>query len=169
MDVSSHDAKRQKCELPETFVRDVLSLRFIKSITEMQFQGVSIQPQFCHHIFGEGEVVSGYQGLKMILWIDKESFHSYLEIQYKSKTPDADDLRQKFKDYFEYEFLESMLDLQKQRKLTQALKESELGQFSTPKTPFLEGNLIISWNQLSTAPEVLKVKAFVFIENLRFH
>ena len=140
---------------------DVLSLQWvdIDAKTRQMVVADIVAPSFSHAFFGEKEEIRGYEGLKVTLSIDRLSFYAMLDVTFKKREDEANDVRALLREQFEYDFEISAEDFAERCLAfrTSAPEIDVFGECTRDKTAFLDGSLVLTHAPLHTAHARLKV------------
>eukprot|EP00878_Enallax_costatus_P032718 GHUV01035978.1.p1 GENE.GHUV01035978.1~~GHUV01035978.1.p1 ORF type:complete len:242 (+),score=25.95 GHUV01035978.1:102-827(+) len=78
--------------------QDTVTFHLLLATTAEQLQrqmasgGMPFKCEFYNQVFGESEEINGYKGLQVHIWFAANSYHCWVNIQYESKRPGADDV-----------------------------------------------------------------------------
>ena len=140
---------------------DVLSLQWVDIDAETRQIVVAdvAAPSFSHAFFGDKEEIRGYEDLKVTLSIDRQSFYAMLDVTFKKREDDADDVRALLREQFEYDFEISAADFAERCLAfrTPALEIDVFGECARDKMAFLDGSLILTHAPLHAGHTRLKV------------
>lgn len=155
------DAKRPRIQDDGIgYFGEIFTLQFVAfdpQTKKLNPIGDIINPPFVHQIFGDNPTTDGYEDVKIHLNVDELTFFSFLEITNAKTQETVEELRQKFKEFFEYEFCSTLEEFQETLQTTKPLVEAHLSQSIVARTPFRDGELILTLNQLASLHTIVKV------------
>lgn len=64
---------------------DILELKLVRSVDDLENDESSFSPEMCHQVFGENENIFGYTDLHIRLYYSAGSLQTYLGIEYTEK------------------------------------------------------------------------------------
>lgn len=59
-------------------------------LSEMDAGGMTFSGEFFHQHFGEHEIISGFQGLRVDVWISLRTYHVWIDARWRKRRPGAD-------------------------------------------------------------------------------
>ena len=112
---------------------DVLRLCFIHGAEDVKSEKRASLPEekwfcptFTHQVFGQDEVVRGYESIQIRVYLHALTMHSFVEITCEGKQPGADDVRHMLTENLGLQFTEDVDEFIKQVKESEPLIERSL-------------------------------------------
>jgi histone acetyltransferase 1 len=128
--------QKQKPQEGEPYVvpgEEVLRLCFIHAAEDVTSERRAKVPQdkwfcptFTHQVFGQDEVVRGYENIQIKVYLHALTMHSFVEITCEGKQPGADDVRHMLTENLGLQFTEDAAEFVKQVRESEPLIERSL-------------------------------------------
>ena len=119
--------------------------------------GLEFDGEFFHQHFGEEELIQGFTGLHIDIWLSAQSCHTWIDVQCSSKKPGADRKLQKIlADSFPLGYAKS------KEAFVEAVSQAVLPDFKQlgePMATLQNGQTSIYRLMINTAPKDIKVQA----------
>ena len=97
-----------------TFANEVIFIRFVTNPSDMlDSNRLSFNPEFTNQIFGEKELIKGYEDLKITINFTTCQFYANIDISYTQKAENADDLQELFGKWFHGGYLQDKNEFEK--------------------------------------------------------
>ncbi len=88
-------------------------------------------PAFTHQVFGQDEVVRGYESCRVRCFLHASTMHAYVEISHEGKQPKADDIGHLLRENLGLEYTEDKREFVRRVKETERVLERSLSNYAT--------------------------------------